>query len=590
MCGICGIYNEKNLPLVTSMLDSIRHRGPDSFSTVLFGNHSLGECGLNIVSAKEDQLPLIDREAQIALLFNGEIYNDREIKQALSKDGYIFSSDTDAEVIIPLYKKYKKDFVNHLKGMFAIVIVDQDQILLVRDRFGIKPLYYHQSGNKLIFGSEIKSLLRHPEVPAELDQESLEELTVFGYVFSEERTLLKDICQVAPGSLITFDGQKLTKQRYYHMPLSFYLDNGNKGAGKIEAAKNYEDSVGRLQDLLVRTLDVMHKHGNSEKGIYLSGGIDSTLMAILSREVTDGKVYTYTLADSDMAPDLEYARKVSRCLETEHREFFVTAPDYLNELPKFVFHYENIVAGGVFDIQGSIAFQMISRYISEHHKVAFTGEGADELFGGYYWIYTHPLGFSDRIRQRAAGLKRNSTARIIVDELFPHPEDEKLYRKNIFDILMGPGLSNYHLWNVDRSCSAFGFEARPPYLYDDVVEFALSVPIEFKVPDKNTTKRIFKDAIRPLLEKYNLLEIAERKKYGMPSALSHIGPQITTALNSLVPAEIVKNHPFAEYFKSSMDVLMFDLFYYFFIHKRGQDEPGFSIEDFYNGQHTAHMY
>ena len=158
MCGICGIYNEKAPKTIEAMLESIRHRGPDSFMTMLFGNHSLGECGLNIVSSKEDTLPLIDEENEIALLFNGEIYNYQEIKDDLVKEGYVFNSDTDSEVIIPLYRKCGKDFVKHLKGMFAIVIIDKEQIILARDRFGIKPLFYYQIDEKLIFGSEIKSL------------------------------------------------------------------------------------------------------------------------------------------------------------------------------------------------------------------------------------------------------------------------------------------------------------------------------------------------------------------------------------------------------------------------------------------------
>ncbi len=590
MCGICGIYNEANQRMVTAMLESIRHRGPDSFSTAIFGRHSLGECGLNIVSTKDDSLPLIDREAQIALLFNGEIYNYREIKQELSKEGCVFTSDTDSEIIIPLYKKYKKDFVDYLKGMFAIVIVDRDHILLVRDRFGIKPLYYHQSGDKLIFGSEIKSLLRHPSVPAELDLEAMEELTVFGYVFSEEKTLLKGINQVAPGTLISFNGKKLAKHRYYELPPAFYSKNGDRDTREHHFARNYADCTAGLLDVLTSTFEKMHRHGNSQKGVYLSGGIDSTLMAIMSREVSGGPVKTYTLTDSEDAPDMEYARKVARNLGTEHSEFYVTLTDYLNELPRFVFHYENIVAGGVFDIQGSVAFQMISRFISERHKVAFTGEGADELFGGYYWIYTHPLGFSDRIRNRASLLPKNSHLKAIVNEIFPSPEDEKIYRKNLFNILMKSGLSNYHLWSVDRSCSAFGFEARPPYLYDDVVEFALSLPIEFKVPDKNTTKQIFRDAVRPLLKKYDLLDIAERKKYGMPAALSHVGPEATNLISGLVLEKLAKNHPFSKYLKSSMDILMFDLFCYFMIQRRGQFDPDLSIKDFYKEGINEGMY
>jgi len=590
MCGICGIYNEKNLPLVTSMLESIRHRGPDSFSTILFKNHSLGECGLNIVSTKEDQLPYIDRESQIALLFNGEIYNYLELKQNLTADGFVFTSESDSEVIIPLYKKYKHDFVHHLKGMFAIVLVDGDKIILARDRYGIKPLYYYQSGKKLVFGSEIKSLLQHPEVPAELDRESLEELIVFGYIFSEDKTMLKKIRQVSPGSLIIFDGRNISNYKYYQMPSSFYLDSGKENLKEISAKKNYEDCVEQLREVLTRTFTMMHKHGDSDKGIYLSGGIDSTAMAIFSREVSGRPVATYTIADSEEAPDLKYARLVSRNLETEHKEFFVTADDYLNELPRFVYHYENIMAGVVFDIQGGIAFHMLSRNISKYHKIAFTGEGADELFGGYYWIYTHPLGFSDRIRQQASRLIDGSNIKCLVDRIFPSPEDEKVYRKNLFDVLMKSGLANYHLCSVDRSCSAFGFEARPPYLYDEVAEFALSIPIDFKVPDANATKQVFKDAMKPPLKKYNLLEIAERKKYGMPAAISRIGLDVQTKINNIVPEKLISTHPFKEYLKNSIDILMFDLFQYFFIQKRGQYESGFSIEDFYKEKINEDMY
>ena len=553
MCGICGIYNEKNLRSVNDMLESIRHRGPDSFETVLFGNHSLGECGLNIVSTKEDVLPLIDRENKIALLFNGEIYNYREIKQELKKDGYLFSSNTDAEIIIPLYKKYKKDFVKHLKGMFAIAIIDQGRILLARDKFGIKPLYYYQFSNKLIFGSEIKALLQHSNVPAVLDTDALEELLVFGYIFSEDKTLLKHIYQVPPGSTVFFDGTKISKQKYFRLPTPFYLKNQDM---------DYDEAVRRLTEILVRTFEIFHQHGNNRKGIYLSGGLDSTLMAVLSREILDGPIHTYTLYDSKDAADFNHARKVANAIGSKHHEFFVTPDDYFQELPHFVHQYENLVAGGVFDIQGGVAFQILSKHISRHHKVAFTGEGADELFGGYYWIYTHPLGFSDRIRKSASLLPVQSKVNQIVDNIFPTPEDERIYRKNLFDALMKSGLSNYHLWSVDRSCASFGFETRPPYLYDDIAEFALSLPIDFKVPDKSRTKRILKDVAGPFFNKYGLSDIIGRKKYGMPAALAHISPKIRDTIGKLIPEESIQHHPFRQYLRNASDVLMFDLFYY----------------------------
>ncbi len=581
MCGICGIFNERNEVVVSAMLSSIRHRGPDSFITTLFGNHSLGECGLNIVSTQDDVLPFIDRRHNIALLFNGEIYNYREIKRELLQDEFQFTSGTDAEVIIPLYIKYGPDFVKHLKGMYAIVIVEKNKILLARDRFGIKPLYYHRSGEKLIFGSEMKVLLQHPDVPAAIDIDALEELTVFGYVFSEDLTPLSSIRQITPGTVVQFDGHEILSRRYYAPQPSDYVSNGNM---------DYQESVDQLTETLFHAFTRLLKHGNHETVIYLSGGLDSTMMAVLSTEILNKPVKTYTLYDSEDAPDLDYARKVSTAIGSEHNEICVNTSGYIDELPDFIYHYENIMSGGVFDIQGALAFHILSKYISQHHKVAFTGEGADELFGGYYWPYTHPLGFSDRIRQRASHLPGSSKVQKIVHDLFPQPEDERAYRKNLFDTLVRTGLSNYHLWSVDRSCAAFGFETRPPYLYDDIAEFALSLPIEFKVPDKDRTKRIFKDAASSYLKKYNLEDIISRKKYGMPAALGYVGPQVTKIIDSLIPADSIKKHPFAKYCKSATDVLMFDLFYYFMVHNRGRFEPGFSIDDFCKGRINERMY
>ena len=588
MCGFCGIFNERNLRTLKGMLESIRHRGPDSFSTVLFENHSLGECGLNIVSGRGEELPLVEKDAGVALLFNGEIYNYREIRDGLSREGYVFTSDSDSEILIPLYRKYGTGFVKHLKGMFSIVIIDGDRILLARDKFGIKPLYYHRIGTRLVFGSEIKSLLRCPDVPAELDLDALEEAVVFGYVLSAEHTLLRNIRQVPPGSLISFDGVHFRKEKFHVMPSAYYCCCGE---GDVPPADlDFEGCARELSNILLNTFERLNHHDGFEKGVYLSGGLDSTLMAVLCRELTDAPLQTYTLFDSQTAPDLQYARKVSRAIGSEHHEVFVTAEDYMRELPPFILHYENLVAGGVFDIQGAAAFQILSRHISLNHKVSFTGEGADELFGGYYWIYTHPLGFSDRIRKRAAVLPKGSRVHRFVKEIFPEPENEKTYRKNLFDLLVASGLANYHLWSVDRSCGAFGFEARPPYLYDDVADFALSLPIEFKVADKTATKLILKKAACPYFEKHGLEDILNRKKYGMPAALGSIEKLIQRKVAGMIPENVVDRHPFKKYFRTPMEILMFDLFYYSTVYMRGSLEEDFSTRDFYRSGINEDMY
>jgi asparagine synthase (glutamine-hydrolysing) len=226
------------------------------------------------------------------------------------------------------------------------------------------------------------------------------------------------------------------------------------------------------------------------------------------------------------------------------------------------------MAGGVFHIQGGLAFHILSRFVSDHVRVAFSGEGADELFGGYYWIYTHPLGFSDRIRQRLSN-RDNGKVTALVDTIFPLPEDEKVYRKNLFDDLLKGALSNYHLQSVDRSGGAFGFEIRPLYLDDDLSQWAMELPIEYKVPDKTTTKRILRDAFREEFKKHGIQEVTGRLKMGMPSALSNLEIKISKQVDQAIGEEEVRKHPLGLHLGSKMGLMIFDLFEHIFF--RGWD-------------------
>ncbi|MCJ7615383.1 MAG: asparagine synthase C-terminal domain-containing protein, partial [Desulfobacterales bacterium] len=257
-------------------------------------------------------------------------------------------------------------------------------------------------------------------------------------------------------------------------------------------------------------------------------------------------------------------RQVARALKTDHHEFIVNSKDYWQWLPDYVAHYEGLMAGGVFHIQGGLAFHILTKFISEHVRVAFSGEGADELFGGYYWIYTHPLGFSDRIWENFAAVEDNPALMSVVEELFPDPEDEAVYRKNLFDFLLKGGLANYHLQSVDRSASAFGMEIRPLYLEDDLSQWAMELPIEYKVPNKETTKRILRDAFRKEYEQLGLNVVLARQKMGMPSALSKIDLEITQAVDRAVSPEDIATHPLGSLLGSKMNLLLFDLFEHIF--------------------------
>ena len=302
-----------------------------------------------------------------------------------------------------------------------------------------------------------------------------------------------------------------------------------------------------------------------DKGIYLSGGVDSSTMALVASRVLGYPVQTFTLSDSEDNLDFQAARRVATALGTRHHEYSVTARDYWHAVPDYMAHYESLMAGGVFHIQGGVAFHMLSQRIAQSVKVAFSGEGADELFGGYYWIYTHPLGFSDRIRQSLQDILPNDRMNDYVDRLFPPPENEAVYRRNLIDHLLRSGLSNYHLQSVDRSAGAFGFEIRPLYLDDDLSRLAMELPIDYKVPDKTTTKKILKDAFKKDFDAAGIGWVHDRLKYGMPEAISAIDKEIEGQVASAISDDELARHPLGGILGSKMNLLLYDLFEHIFL-------------------------
>jgi len=578
MCGICGISNEVNEKAITAMLDVIKHRGPDSFDTYITNNYSFGGCRLRIVSDKAQSLPI--SLSHKTILLNGEIYNFLDIKNTLELSGERFELGNEEEVVAKLFDRYHEKAPSYLKGMFAIAIVSDNELILTRDKFGIKPLYYSQLGDRVVFASEIKSILKHPEIKPVINCNALDELSVFGYIASLEETLFEGIYQVPPGHTITFKPGRKIVHKFADIAEARLAAN---------ATGDYQKSASRLYAIIKNSISQMLSHGLQTKGFYLSGGVDSSFLATIAANLSSEPILTFTLADSEESEDLLSARRVAKAIGAKHYEFKVSINDYLKELPHFIHHYENIIASGVFDIHGGIAFQLLSKKISEHVRVAFSGEGADELFGGYYWIYTHPLGFSDRIRSRLKRFTKNDKLVAQVDLLFPQPEDEDIYRKNVFDFLLRGGLANYHLWSVDRSCSAFGFETRPAYLYDDIADFALSLPIEYKVKG-NETKRILKSAALPLFNQYGISDIIDRKKQGMPAAVNNIASQLDQLAQELINDRIISRHPFRKYIINPIDVIMFDLFIYIFFVNKGDLPDGLDVIEFYKEGKNEDLY
>ena len=560
MCGICGVYGTNEANKTRRMLDSILHRGPDGNTVENFPWGSLGFCRLDIFGPPGVNQPAIFAN-KTAIVFNGEIYNFDALN-ALLPDGEEVSDE--ASLILKLFLKEGVECFKKIKGMFAIAVMTPDELILARDAVGIKPLVYTVINRKLYFASEIKAILRVKDDEVKIDEDALAEASVFGFVFDLEKTMFKGIKQVPPGSYIRFKNGQMKIAKFCDLKPAFYGAEDWDNTSTVTSFTNIFNAS--AQDYL--------KHSKYSQAIYLSGGLDSTLMTSFLQNNSKEQLDTYTLYDDEMHEDRIFAAKVAGELGTNHYEYKTDQDECLSFLDHYLYHYESLVTDGIFNVLGSLAFHLLSQKISMKHKVAYCGEGADELFGGYYWMHSHPLGFGDRLRERSRKVNGGNT-RIneYIMQKFPDDDSKEAdMRKEIFDILMGPGLTNCHLWSVDRSSSAFSFEARPLYLNDDLRNWALSLPIENKVSKDLNTKLILKkyalDTGNPLM-----YEVSARKKIGMPAALENSFKQLISYSEEEFKKQKnnpdLPHHQYSSYFNTDLEKLMFDKFYEIFVVNKG---------------------
>jgi len=560
MCGICGLWGKDTPEKTTIMLNAISHRGPDGSNIEIYPWGSLGFCRLDIFGTSGINQPALSADGKTAIIFNGEIYNFKELISTLPVDKQI---NDEASLILELYLLFGEQCFTMLKGMFAIAIMTPDKVLLARDAVGIKPFVYYAANNCIYFASEIKALLRIKDDMIDIDDEALAETAVFGFIFDLEKTMFKGIKQILPGCYIKYQDSKMSTVRFHALMPSYY----DKMAENI----NIDD----FSNLMDKSAKYLMSHSKHPQAIYLSGGIDSALITYFMRKNSADTIYTYNLFDSENNEDRRYAAIVSKAFKTNHVEHKTDVAECLNFFDHYLYHYESLVTDGIFNVLGSLAFHLLSYQISKKFKVAYCGEGADELFGGYYWMHTHPLGFADRIRMRSKKVNYGKTKinEYIMDKFPPDDSKEKEMQREIFDILMGPGLTNCHLWSVDRSSSAFSFEARPFYLYDDIRDWALSLPIENKVKDKNNTKLVLKKYAHKS-DCQLLHDVASRKKIGMPAALS-------TSMNKLISYSEdnfrrikdtydLPHKAYSSFFNTDLEKMLFDRFYNIFIDNRSK--------------------
>ena len=375
MCGICGFYEYKtHRPAVqrtlSDMLQVIHHRGPDDSGVHIDRDLALGMRRLSIIDLGGGKQPIGNEDGSVVTVFNGEIYNFQSLREELQSRGHLLKTASDTEVIVHLYEDFGEECVQHLRGMFALAVWDatRRRLFLARDRLGIKPLYFTQTGGRLIFGSEIKAILQHPAVQANLNLEALSNFLSLKYVPSPQ-TMFANIDALPPGCSLSCDESGVKVRRYWD--LSF----ANQCHGLPEEA--YAEQLKELLTECVR----MHLVSDVPFGAFLSGGIDSSTIVALMTEVLNEPVKTYSVGfdgDAEIFSELPYARLVAKQYHTDHHEVFIGPNHLINLLGKVIWHLDQPIGD-----EASLANYMVAELASRDVKMVLTGEGGDELFAGY---------------------------------------------------------------------------------------------------------------------------------------------------------------------------------------------------------------
>ncbi|HDL78800.1 MAG TPA: asparagine synthase (glutamine-hydrolyzing), partial [Bacteroidetes bacterium] len=368
MCGICGVSfrNEKvSEILIKTMCDKITHRGPDEAGYFAHGNFGMGMRRLSIIDLSTGSQPIFNENHSMAIVFNGEIYNFQSIREDLRLKGHKFYTNTDTEAIIHAYEEYGEKSPEKLNGMFAYSIFNKKRksVFLARDRVGIKPLYYYWDGKTFAFGSEIKTILEVPGIDRTIDMEALNHFLTFEYISSPE-SIFKKIRKLPPGHWLLFENGQITTHQYWQIPFT-------------EDFKTEDEAKEELRALLS---DSVHLRLISDVplGAFLSGGIDSSTIVGLMAERMNRPVKSFSIGFEDSSyNELEYARMVAAAFKTEHKEF-VIRPDAVSMVEKLIYHLDEPF--GDFSI---FPTYLVSKMARDYVTVILSGDGGDELFGGY---------------------------------------------------------------------------------------------------------------------------------------------------------------------------------------------------------------
>lgn len=541
MCGFVGFTNKINDASIVlgKMMDRIKHRGPDSDGKYVDEQIAMGFRRLSIIDLSDvGSQPIFNEDRSMVLTFNGEIYNFKDLREELIKAGHEFYTKTDSEVLIHGYEEWGEGMLNRLRGMFAFIIFDKNkkEIFGARDFFGIKPLYYAQMGETLMWGSEIKSFLDHPHFKKELNTDVLETYLTFQYSPTTE-TFFKGVYKLPAAHCFTYKDGKLDVKRYWEV--KFNVDEG----------PDLEEWVSRISDTFKNSVEV-HKFADVEVGSFLSSGVDSSYVAAVADV---DKTFTVGFGEDEKYNEIGYAKEFSKYIGKDNFSKVITPEEYWGNLSKIQYHMDEPLAD-----PAAIALFFVCQLASQQVKAVLSGEGADEIFGGYN-IYHNPADmasyfkiprpirkavgavaeklphkhginylirgskdlderfignaymFSEKERKALLKIKTNAPDAMAITKPFYDKvrDQDQVTQMQYLDL---------HLWmtgdillKADKMSMAHSLELRVPFLDKEVMALAEKIPAKHRVTPENT-----KYAMRIAALKACPPQTANKKKLGFP--------------------------------------------------------------------------
>jgi asparagine synthase (glutamine-hydrolysing) len=566
MCGINGIVfsprsgRQIDENVLCRMRDVISYRGPDDAGAFIDGNIGLGHRRLSIVDVSNGHQPMKNTDGSLVITYNGEIYNHSDYREGLTAKGHIYQTHCDTETILNLYAEYGAGCVEYLRGMFAFAIWDtrKKELFIARDRFGVKPLYYvHDEQGNLFFASEIKALLEAGAVKAEINFNALPD-QLANHGTSGDETLFHGVRRLLPGHTLLWKDGRIEVRKFWD--LSFEPKHETKSDAEF---------IEEWRDLFKESVK-LRLMADVPLGMFLSGGIDSSAIAAMMATMVSDPIKTFSVAfDEREANELEYARLIAQSYKTDHREITISPEQFFEALPELIWHEDEPLG-----FSASVPLYFVSKLAQEHVKVVLTGEGSDEILGGYgryqkalallnygekYESFT-PGFLREAVKTGVATLPASLNRKLKRTFLALDADIENLYFDNfsIFNKTMQNGLLTVetkakiadenpyrgsHKWlaetdaeelldkllyvdtktylhellmKQDQMSMAASIESRVPFLDHKLVEFTAKMPVEMKIRGR-TTKWILREAMKGILPE----AILTRKKMGFPVPLGN---------------------------------------------------------------------